>query len=87
MLAGQIDLLIDGQPCVLRGQGQNLLIEVRSLRALFKLQASWTSTLLPLHATMGMSNLRVFVHSGWWVSWEVFPHPPLWMRWFLPRQT
>ena len=87
ILAGRIDLLIDGQPCVLRGEGESLLVEVHSLGTLLKLKASWYSTLSPLHATMSWLNLRVLARSGWWGPVEVFPNPPRWMRWFLPRRV
>ena len=87
ILAGRVDLLIDGQPCVLRGEGASLLVEVRSLHTLLNLKSSWYSTLSPLHATMSWLNLRVFARVGWLGPIEVFPNPPRWIRWFLPRHV
>ena len=73
ILAGQVDLLINGQPCTLTGEGHNLFVEARSLRTLFSLKASWTSTLTPLQATMAWLHLRVFVRAGGSGLWKCFP--------------
>ena len=87
ILAGRVDLLIDGQPCTLTGDGQNLLIETRSWQTLFSLKTSWTSSLKPLQATIAWLQLRVLVRAGWFGTVEVFPKPPGWLRLFIPRHV
>ena len=87
ILAGRVDLLIDGQPCTLSGEGQSLFIEARSLRTLFSLKASWTSPLKPLQVTMAWLQLKVLVRAGLFGTVEVFPNPPSWIRWFIPRHV
>ena len=85
-LAGRFHGNVDGRPISLVAEDRDLIVEVGSLRTLFRIRRIWPVIFKSLQRFLRQYDIRLAVRLSWFGRIEVFPAPAFLMRrWLLPQ--
>ncbi len=85
MLAGRIDVQVDGWPMSFVAEGKNLILNAGGFRQLLTLQRRWKGLFKPLRQCFTRADIHLLLQTHWLGRIELLPNPPYVVRMLLER--